>query len=534
MKIVHIVAGLKFGGVAEVASMLALHQQKPEHQVTLVTVSRNKETLIDAAEQASAAGVQLVRFAIAFPAALFFSWQMMRQLRDVCATADVVHVHSNWTFPVWWGCRIALKHQKKLVMTPHGCLSPERFEHSKWKKRLVGWIDSYYLRRADVIHATCEEEALAINKFIAKAGSIASRMRDAGSTLTNELEHPCIVVVPNGVNLEEFDGEIDEDFWKKRFPEIGERKVFLALGRLHPLKGLDLLVAAWGGLLRPPSGLNGEGKRGGPPSGLNGEGKRGEGKRDFGKSCVLVIAGPDEHGTLADLKAQVASLNLESDVLFPGSIPALERAEAVASAHCLVLPSRHENFGLTVVEALACHVPVIATNGTPWAELRGRGDLLRPPSGLNDEGKRGGPPSGLNDEGKRGGPHSGLNDEGKRGGPPSGLNDEGKRGEDAHNHRAATQLAWPVYFFESDTSGEKPYEEFYTPGEELDEERFVNLGVVKNSKKRSLAEIDGIFESLHKLFEKPQISKSDVVHVLKDYLPNFEHIETGKGLDQKM
>ena len=58
--------------------------------------------------------------------------------------------------------------------------------------------------------------------------------------------------------------------------------------------------------------------------------------------------------------------------------------------------------------------------------------------------------------------------------------------------------------------------------------------MVKNSKRRSLTEIDEIFESLHKLFEKPQISKADVVHVLKDFLPNFEHIETGKSLDQKM
>jgi nucleoside-diphosphate-sugar epimerase len=93
---------------------------------------------------------------------------------------------------------------------------------------------------------------------------------------------------------------------------------------------------------------------------------------------------------------------------------------------------------------------------------------------------------------------------------------------------------WPVYFFESDTSGEKPYEEFYTPGEALDLERFVNLGVVKNAPRRSLAEIDGIFASLQRLFASADVTKADVVHALKDYLPNFEHIETGKSLDQKM
>lgn len=98
----------------------------------------------------------------------------------------------------------------------------------------------------------------------------------------------------------------------------------------------------------------------------------------------------------------------------------------------------------------------------------------------------------------------------------------------------ARTSSWPVYVFESDTSGEKTFEEFYTPGEVLDLETFVNLGVVKNARRRPLAEIDAIFASLRALFEKPDVTKAQVVEVLKDYLPNFEHIETGKGLDQKM
>lgn len=102
------------------------------------------------------------------------------------------------------------------------------------------------------------------------------------------------------------------------------------------------------------------------------------------------------------------------------------------------------------------------------------------------------------------------------------------------NFRTHELPAWPVYFFESDTSGEKTFEEFYTPGEVLDLETFVNLGVVKNSKRRDLKDIDAIFTSLRALFGQPDVTKADVVHVLKDYLPNFAHIETGKGLDQKM
>ena len=93
---------------------------------------------------------------------------------------------------------------------------------------------------------------------------------------------------------------------------------------------------------------------------------------------------------------------------------------------------------------------------------------------------------------------------------------------------------YPIYFFGSDTSGEKAYEEFYTGNEVLDKDSFINLGVVKNSTKRSISEIDAIFDRLHTLFESQNVSKAAIVDALKVYLPNFEHIETGKGLDSKM
>jgi hypothetical protein len=68
----------------------------------------------------------------------------------------------------------------------------------------------------------------------------------------------------------------------------------------------------------------------------------------------------------------------------------------------------------------------------------------------------------------------------------------------------------------------------------LDNNSFINLGVVKNSKKRSIEEIDTIFDQLHALFESKAITKAAIVDILKVYLPNFEHIETGKELDSKM
>jgi FlaA1/EpsC-like NDP-sugar epimerase len=93
---------------------------------------------------------------------------------------------------------------------------------------------------------------------------------------------------------------------------------------------------------------------------------------------------------------------------------------------------------------------------------------------------------------------------------------------------------YPIYFFGSDTSGEKAYEEFFTDKEVLDENSFINLGVVKNSSKRSISEIDDIFQRLKSLFDSDEVNKAAIVNILKTDLPNFEHIETGKGLDSKM
>jgi hypothetical protein len=68
----------------------------------------------------------------------------------------------------------------------------------------------------------------------------------------------------------------------------------------------------------------------------------------------------------------------------------------------------------------------------------------------------------------------------------------------------------------------------------LDNDTFIHLGVIKNSVKRNGTEIDEIFAKLDELFRSNRATKAAVVEILKTYLPNFEHIETGKGLDSKM
>ena len=93
---------------------------------------------------------------------------------------------------------------------------------------------------------------------------------------------------------------------------------------------------------------------------------------------------------------------------------------------------------------------------------------------------------------------------------------------------------YPVVYFKSDTTGEKDYEEFYVPGEKLNMTRFSSLGVIEEVGSRPMQELDTFFAELEKIFTEPDFTKEEVVAAIKRFIPNFEHIERGKNLDQKM
>ena len=93
---------------------------------------------------------------------------------------------------------------------------------------------------------------------------------------------------------------------------------------------------------------------------------------------------------------------------------------------------------------------------------------------------------------------------------------------------------YPVFYFKSDTTGEKDFEEFYVPGEKLNWERFASLGVIEDVKIRPIEELDTLFDDLNQAFSKSDFTKEEIVNILKDFIPNFEHEEKGKNLDQKM
>lgn len=110
---------------------------------------------------------------------------------------------------------------------------------------------------------------------------------------------------------------------------------------------------------------------------------------------------------------------------------------------------------------------------------------------------------------------------------------------DEQARKAAAEMpentkVWPVVYFKSDTTGEKDFEEFFVEGEKLDMDRFQSLGVIEETGHRPKAEVDAFLDRLERIFDDDAFTKEDVVRALKEFLPNFEHEEKGKNLDQKM
>ena len=94
--------------------------------------------------------------------------------------------------------------------------------------------------------------------------------------------------------------------------------------------------------------------------------------------------------------------------------------------------------------------------------------------------------------------------------------------------------SYPIYFFKTDTSGEKLYEEFYTSEDEVNFNLYESIGVVTNSLKPSISDMEFTIKEIETLFKRESYNKEDIIKIMNKILPNFNHIETGKTLDQKM
>lgn len=216
--------------------------------------------------------------------------------------ADVVHVHGLWQRANWKAVRWARANGAKVVWSTHGMTAPWSLRHKWWKKCLLWWLaQKPLLRSVDLIHATTELE------------------RGWNGGLRQ-------VVVPLGTHLPG-----DE-------PSSGtaRTKTLLFVGRVHPVKAIDRIIAAF--------------------------------QRASHDGWRLRIVGPDQVGYRKELEAIAGP-----DVDFAGPKFGAELGCEYANCACAILASHTENFGATVVDALAHGKPVIAGTRTPWKVVAEKG-----------------------------------------------------------------------------------------------------------------------------------------------------------------
>lgn len=221
---------------------------------------------------------------------------------------DLVHIHGLWHPVVHAGVRAAVRRRLPVVMSLHGMLTGWAWRYHALRKRLA-WL-AYQrrdLRAAALVHAT---SALEVREA-----------RECG------LRAPA-VIVPLGV---------DPPAEAPRPRDSSSGRTVLFLSRIHPKKGLPALIRAWSAARRP--------------------------------GWRLVIAGPDEGGHQAAVRALAASCGVLDDLTFAGPLYGSDREQAFRDADLFVLPSHSENFGAVVAEALVRGVPVITTRATPWSAL---------------------------------------------------------------------------------------------------------------------------------------------------------------------
>jgi glycosyltransferase involved in cell wall biosynthesis len=263
------------------------------------------------------------------------AWRMAASqgdtLRAFAGRAGVIHLHGVWMWPQWAAARAARQFSKPFILTAHGMLEAWTWERQSWIHRLKKWLYWQGLaypafRHAALVHALTPNEA---------------------DTLRGYFPNQAMVTIPNGVPLD----SIDQELAGLPQRETAEAPYFLFLGRLHPIKGIHLLIQAFAQL--PQTEFR------------------------------LKIAGPTqqrEAAYAASLPRLAESLGLAERVQFIGRVEGAEKWRLYRDAWAFCLPTFSEVIGLVNLEAAACATPVLTTpnSGVLSAWETHGGMLLQP------------------------------------------------------------------------------------------------------------------------------------------------------------
>ena len=299
MKLLHVVSHLDEEAAGPTQSVMRLCES--------LAVAGNDVDLHTMAGGRQPQGVHLhVHREWRLPPRFGFSPRLWSILAQAAKDSDIVHNHSLWSFPNM-AAGMACPPDKILVTSPRGTLAPAARQRSRWRKWIFTPLQRSAIERATCLHATSAMELQDI--------------RAAGL-------HQPVIVLPNGIDVPPFEPVVDR---------LDERRL-LFLGRIHPIKGLEMLLEAWRVLQsRHPD-------------------------------WELMIAGKGDEVYVATLKAMAADLHL-ARVEFRGATYGDAKHRLFRSAEIFVLPTHTENFGMAVAEALARGIPVLTTRGAPWEGL---------------------------------------------------------------------------------------------------------------------------------------------------------------------
>jgi len=330
MKILYVTASIaaEWGGPSKIVLELSRALAARGHEIAVYT----------AGDQAVCKDISRVPGVVlrVFPLGVFSKiWQSYSpELREALVhdlkTFDLVHIHEIWHYPQFVAAKVAQKEHKPYLVTIHGSLEPWALRFKSWKKAVAAaFFQKQILRNASLLHALTEGEAEQIRRF-----GIQAPVR----------------VIPSGIYAEDYAKLPPREIFRAAYPVLEGRTIILFLGRLHPKKGLDILARAFGKVARAFP------------------------------DAMLVIAGPDSQGYLAEVEKILKDQGVLDRALFTGILTGSAKYEALASADIFVLPSYSEGFSQAVLEAMAVGLPVVISKQCyfPEVEQRNAGLVIDP------------------------------------------------------------------------------------------------------------------------------------------------------------
>ncbi len=329
MKILHIVQtyvpAYRYGGTIKSVHELNKWLVKKGADVTVYTTNidgpNDLNVLVNQAVDVD--GVKVFYFKSSFPRSWFYSKYLRRALAENSKNFDIIHSTGVFLMAATLGAYYAKKFNKPFVISPRGSLmkEPLRGKSSLKKKLYVALIEKRNLRGASAVHFTAEAE----KEEYLKAGFQLKKS----------------IVIPNGLDPEEFKEKAAPGFFREKFGISSDKKIILFLSRLSWKKGLDTLIPAFAGVAKKE-----------PDS-------------------VLVIAGGDDEGYKKEIEKQIANnkLQIGGNVIFTGMILGKDKISAYQDGDVFVLPSYSENFANVVIEAMYFGLPTIITEGVGIASV---------------------------------------------------------------------------------------------------------------------------------------------------------------------